>query len=778
MSRFIVTSGSDFRPFSYDELMKPVQDSARVHSAAADVYDQLSMETEALGRYISENENDADAKALYDNYINKLGQLQNDLWSNGFTARTRRDLSSARSAYSRDITRLQSAIQSRQERSKEYWDAYHKNPDLVMGYDPGTIGLNDYLKNSEAGRDWYSYSGTQFANEVGAEAKARAKELFDLYADKSNAPGYLVQVQRQGFTNAQVDGAGILAQQILSGQTNFDDVPDSAEKLLAGALISRLNSTGAAPGKNISVEQFGRMFDYGRLGLAQGVGDVNKKLIDDKVWDEMQKRSYAAYTHSLSNPVLPDNSNGYAIDAVGAYVENPDFAKVNAAYSRSVHNYRTDGPIVASVKGQQRIISSEADASRIFDEMGRSDIKQKYGVDPQLSFGPRGKKRRVETTFVMPDGREVQVRYVKMNNEQKKDFANDGFMDNSDGFDYEPIVVEQYVKGKWVTDPKMTRDFNRDYRPYRKQVQSLIDENKKNKDFDISRIALVGKAKKDYYKDANIPEYVPEQYAEAVGNTLNRQGIVTNSPIADTKMPDAVLDHYIGNIREYHARGVAAADKNGISKTSSFAFYPVAAGGIGYKKSGVTNPTLVFGSKGTGKAETPNYDSIIAIGATPEDIYDYGKVQIATDKGTFGVDPGYLGNAMANLIKNMQAPNPVVVDYRGNKYQIDDSKGIVHYLMLPISDPARVSVMSPDEQRMWYDTAVTYLRNDMGFVDRGTGEPFGPIQILMDDGLQNQLRNAVDSMLFKTFSQPRDWATQNPMQVVGETSSNAQPYIR
>ena len=53
MSRFIVTSGSDFRPFSYDELIKPVRASAEAHAAIADAYDQLSMETAALGNYIS-----------------------------------------------------------------------------------------------------------------------------------------------------------------------------------------------------------------------------------------------------------------------------------------------------------------------------------------------------------------------------------------------------------------------------------------------------------------------------------------------------------------------------------------------------------------------------------------------------------------------------------------------------------------------------------------------------------------------------------------------------
>ena len=72
MPRYLVTSGSHFTPFSYDELAKPIMQVQEAHNAAQDAYDTLSLETNALGRYISDNPGDSKAKALYDNYINKL----------------------------------------------------------------------------------------------------------------------------------------------------------------------------------------------------------------------------------------------------------------------------------------------------------------------------------------------------------------------------------------------------------------------------------------------------------------------------------------------------------------------------------------------------------------------------------------------------------------------------------------------------------------------------------------------------------------------------------
>ena len=778
MSRFIVTSGSDFRPFSYDELMKPVQASAEAHAAAADAYDQLSMETEALGRYISQNEGDVEARALYDNYVKKLGDLQNNLWGNGFTARTRRDLSSARAAYAGDIQRLKDAITARQERSKEYWDARHKNPDLVVGFDPGIGGLDNYLNDSEYGRNWYSYSGNQFASEVGAEAKARASELLSSYVGKSDVPGYLEYIQRNGFTNQQVNNAGVLAQQILSGQVSPNDPNiDPIEGLLANTLISRLQATGAMPGQNLSAEEFGRMFNYGMLGLTQGIGEVNQKLIDNKEWDELQARRRIALQHPSTSP-SPTSGPGYSIDSTSTYIENPDFAKLNRQYGRYVHDYN-ESPIVYMNNGQLDALTSEADGERLLDSMGRASIQEEFGVDPQLSFNRRG-KNAVTTQFVLPNGNKIDVRYVKMSAGQQRDYAAKPYVVNQDGFDYTPIAVEQFVDGHWIIDEDKTDEFNRRNKDYQIQRQRLLDENKKNSDFDLDKIALTGKSKQKYYKNNNIPSYVPVEYARDVANAMNIQGNVTPAYIAHQSMGDA-LEHYSGQIETRYAKIRANAGKDGIGKASPEAFYQVLPGGRGYSKSGETNDAVIFGTKGTGKNEKVEY-KIREASVTPEDIYRFNKVRIITGNGkVWGIDPLYLGDAVNSVFDILRGRNAVVWDRATKQYKsinVDDEHGLLHYLELPLSDPARVSVMSPEEQQKWYDTAYEYLgayNMPFSIPDMRTGEyiPVGPIQILTDETLQGALRNSITGMLNTVMSQPRDWAVQERM----KTTEKAKPYL-
>ena len=177
MAKYLVTSGSYYDPFTYDELAKPIAQTVEAHNAAQDVYDQLGMETSALERYITDNPGDQEAKRMYDSYMSRLSSLQDNLWRNGYNASTRRDLSAARTGYASNITRLQSAIQARQDRSKEYWDAKHKNPNLVTSGDPGLYGLDDYLHNENQGMDWFSYDSAQFEKEVYEEINARAKTM-------------------------------------------------------------------------------------------------------------------------------------------------------------------------------------------------------------------------------------------------------------------------------------------------------------------------------------------------------------------------------------------------------------------------------------------------------------------------------------------------------------------------------------------------------------------------------------------------------------------------
>lgn len=639
MSRFIVTSGSDFRPFSYDELIKPVKDSAAAHAAAADVYDQLSAETAALGRYISNNEGDVEARALYDNYMNRLGALQEGLWNNGFNAQTRRDLSTARTAYANDITRLQSAIQARQERSKEYWDARHKNPDLIMGYDPGVGGLDNYLRDSEYGRNWYSYSGNQFASEVGAEAKARAAELLDSYVGKANAPGYLEYIQKNGFTNAQVNEAGLLAQNVLSGRGSIEDASDPASALLAGVLISRLQATGANPGEggNLSPEEFNRMFNYGMLGLSQGVGELNSKLIDDKIFDQQQKYAYAAYQHSLTNPKLPPDSDGPHREPVQNYLKSENADRLSKLSNKEFYSAFDNGPV--SVKMPDGTFVTVADHADAMNKLLQNDARDRFmamtGIDVAKKSHNLINSSSARQTGTY-NGAQIRTSKGKRSDRQRL------------GLRSGESVIEQYNGGKWQVRDDLTQSFNEANNSFQAQVKLIDNMNGRGT---VARLTTTPEEARKMRKKEGFSAGIPDSDLEYAVRAKYIDGDYYSVPIVQGPEDDHNRTRFANAIATMY-RKLSGSGFN--SKSSPYGFYKVEKGGTS-----IGDKNVLTEKNGLGEVFVLDKngqivpESIESISLLPNDInvkYDSQgnpvsdvRVRIVTPKGVFVTNIGNLG---------------------------------------------------------------------------------------------------------------------------------------
>lgn len=746
MSRFIVSSGSYFQPFSYDELAKPVQQSAEAHAAVADAYEQLSMQTEALGRYISENKGDKEAKALYDNYLNKLNVLQDNLWSNGYSGAVRRDLSSARAAYANDITRLQSAIQSRQERSKEYWDARHKNPDLVAGYDPGLGGLDNYLKDSEYGRNWFSYSGNQFANEVGAEAKARAAEMVSSYATKNpQLAGYIEYHVKNGFTNAQVNNAGAFAQQVLTGQASLDDPNvDPVVSLLANTLISRLQSTGAMPGQNLGTEEYNRLFNYGMLGLSQGVGGEDIKTINDKIWDEQMKRSYAAYTHSLSNPTP---SEGVHRELINRPIASENVQKVGQKVSKLYDDdtYSDGKTVMVNLPGGGgKVLHSAEEARQLFSTEKAEKFFNATQMDVRVSSSDWWKTTDSKQTgsykgvpLVAEKAGPLQVMFHK-------------------GVKPGDTIVKQKVNGKWVYDAQMTENWNAAAKEYQNWERQLSDANP---GMNLKGIGLAPEEARELRKEGKIPSGVQDYDLRTAYEAQMQLGNAYGVPIVggpeDDDLRNRIAIEINGRYSNTHDRKDWAHSVNG--------FYKVGSGNVGASKDSVTsgknhslNDVFVLDKNG-------NIDpsSIYHIYVMPQDIKN-GRtmVRLETSKGTFMTDISTLGDDLDG------AMNSAV----GQALEI---------LMTPLNKVVDVLDVNNPAGDGWDSVAAQILY--------GYKAPIIPVQggyamataqeIARSPQLQKVLLDGINSYIQDVISFGIDPNSLRPRQHVGYTSSKAEGMV-
>lgn len=760
MPKFIVTSGSTFQPFTYDQLVKPIQQMAEAHNATQDAYDQISLETNALRNYITDNPEDAQAKAMYDSYMDKLATLQNNLWSNGYNAQTRRDLAAARAGYASDITRLGTAIKARQERSAEYWKTKHAHPDMIMGNDPGLSGLDAYLNDDTYGQNYFSYSGNQFAAEVGTDAKARAAELLR-NPEISKDPrlvGYLTRIIQQGFTNGEVDAAyNAVASAIGTDPTNLDRIDqntfnslDPITKILADTFSEHLRTTGAAG--NVSPEEFGRLMGYGRTGLSQAVTGPQFRDFEDKQWAQdqawkMWQRQQSYKAPQNTNGAIDDSGRPYTVQDLSTYMVAQGAEETIQDVSKHFVKPFEDGPVVTS---DGTVIASPVDAERVLSGFGRDAIMTRFGgIDPlhptlgtgKMLSGPN------ETT-------EIRVVANHIN-----DFGNGDVIEENPYY----YVVQVKEGKKWKNSRPLTEEFNEKYDAFNAQKTAW---EKTNPEAKLSKLAISEKERKRLYTDNRIPDDVPIEFAPYVASALARSGEAYPTTIADaTTFLDETRENYARLMLDSFSR--APKNRGKVAKDSKYAFYPLENyNDYSIPEKGITDIKDVFGEVTVNGKKYVSTDGLQSIAAFPEDIVN-NKIRVGINDKWYAIDPSMLGNNMKGQVDKMRFP--VVV---GN--QVLDDKGIIHYAMLPILDPAQALKLTPEEDYAWYSIIQNTLGN---YINLSNGNSFiTPSSIVLNPNLQGALRTAVTNFMKNFLLQPGEQMGQHHFQQTGKTSTKAAGY--
>lgn len=761
MAKYLVTSGSTFRPFSYDELAKPLQQMAEAHNASQDAYDQISLETNALKNYITDNPEDAQAKAMYDSYINKLQTLQNNLWQNGYTAQTRRDLSVARAGYASDVTRLAKAVKDRQERSAAYWKTKHDHPDMIMGTDPGTSGLDNYLNNDQYGLNYYAYSGDQFANEVGADAKARVKELVSdpQIMNDPRLAGYITRITREGFTSQEVDAASNAVRAALRGDGSVLTNLDPASQILANVLLSHLDSTGAYG--QVSSDEFDRLVEYGVSGLSRSVGDTKIEDLTDKVWENEQdwnlwkrKQDYqnAAKAPTSSNgsgdaTTLP-KGHGYTIQDISTFLKSNNQKEAGKVIDEYFEEPFKE-PIITSTGA---VIGTPMDAERILNDFGRQDIMNRFGgidpLRPTLGTGKMisGQNGSVDVRIVQKPVGTTSVSYGVVDR-RKTITDNDGNIIPA-GITYDYTVQTKDSDGKWTISEPLTEEFNERYDAFQDKIDSWKEQNP---DIKLEKLAISKKERQKIAKKTGVPEEVPLEYVPAILATQSDVRRSTPATIAGaTDDMESTRQNYQSQIIAAYNR--AASSQKRIDDSDEIAIHKI--------KNGVVSKD----SEPIDKVFKKN-DVIKEIIVYPEDLaknqirISVGNKDSAGESSVYAVNPALLGNTV--------------------DVQMQKMKGDVANAMLPLSDPSKAVMMSPDEEALWAVTVNDYIGDILPVIgedENGNQYVITPRDIVMSEKLQELLRKAVTISMNEILASARDNMNLDNMRVRGNTSDKAQGY--
>ena len=195
MANYALTVTPKFTPFTYDELVKPVEAYQKVNDAYNDKYDEVEDE---ISKYKNLEQSDPEAYSRYADYVNKLQTERDSLMKKGLSTDTRRNFSDLRKQYSEQIVPLTEAEKRKKELVKNYEDMKKTNPTLLTDIDPREIKLSQLIENPNMGFE--SYSGNLLQAQMENQMSALADDIL------SNPVKWMGATMKQhyGFTYDEV----------------------------------------------------------------------------------------------------------------------------------------------------------------------------------------------------------------------------------------------------------------------------------------------------------------------------------------------------------------------------------------------------------------------------------------------------------------------------------------------------------------------------------------------------------------------------------------------
>ena len=766
MSKFLITNGSNFTPFTYDELVKPLMYAQEQHNAAQDVYDQLGMETDALERYITDNPDDAEARRLYDGYRTKLASLQQNLWDNGVTSQTRRDISAARNAYASDIARIQAAVKHRQEASKEWRDAKHKNPNLVTGRDPGLSGLDPYLRDDNYGGNWFSYDSAAFEAEVGAEVKARAQGMLrgiesgDSVYKNPALKGQLTRVLTKGVTNGEVTEAGGVLGDVLglSAKAREDyyasNKISAVVQMLTETLIDKYEATGAPSAVLDDAERM-RLINRGKAGWSYGVSAPEVKTFEDPDYAFEQQKRLLDYKAGLAKPrsggANTDASGGYSFNSVILKLESSGAQELAKSLKGVMKHYDHDIPFTTA-DGQNTTVSDAwAMTEYVYNPDVRKNTRRDFGgLDIALPSDEKQKGRVVDRNGVTY---EVETRELS-----NKDCDALGLPHGSVGIYYKGHLQKGY-----------TENYNNAREQYEKHVADCIANNE---GINLDDYAFSPKKEKELREKYGIDANVDSSDIESVLMTKERVGKYQPAMLVSTDSGDDYARDNFGRalIDSYNDK------KNRLSKGSPYAFYKVSDGGISLSQEGETDGEKVLG-------KNPDPKTITKVFALPEDIAKGAgdgipmlRFSTTASPGQWATSAESFGTQPYNVLK-AQIYGEDVAQRLGVRTICD----AVNYMMMPILHPEKMMAMSDEQAKEW--SAGMYLLLNAGYNDdtfRGPAMYVGdrPVllsgkEILRNGAYRAKLYGSISDYISAQMRATRDENSNNHGQWKGNSSTKS-----
>ena len=304
MANYSLVINSQFKPFSYQEMLAPTLMATQAHQELENQYGELTTKASVWEKMANE-QTDPYAYKMYKTYANDLEAQAGQLAREGLNAASRRDMLNMRARYSKEITPIEQAYATRQKQAEQQQQALLQDPTLMLSRRASTTSLDDYIKNPQLAYE--AYSGKLIAAQAAQAASALAKEMQEKPRKWRSILGnsYYESMMQKGFSSQAVLQA-------------IQDNPNAAPQLTK-IVEDTINSSGVRNwGDQATIA---RAIDYAKQGLWSAVGETQYQTLDNwraKMAEEeamkirAEKRAAAAEKQAKLNSLAINPLNIYS----------------------------------------------------------------------------------------------------------------------------------------------------------------------------------------------------------------------------------------------------------------------------------------------------------------------------------------------------------------------------------------------------------------------------------------------------------------------------------
>lgn len=302
MAGNMIVLNSKFNPYSFDEMLKPLQIYGQEYKAQEE--ERSKFETLSAQWKNKLNKNlDTKAYTQYEGYMNKLQQQASDLATNGLTPMGRKGILEARSGYTSDIIPIEEAYAARTKKSEEQSQQKQKDNSITFEKDFSKFSIDDFMGNPTLTSKYAS--GRDVRADVALQAKQFADQMQNNPTLSSATHGFLREMNKGLVTSDMI--------QSIINNPNSNPELKGVVKQLQGIMQSAITTSGVNEWG--TQEQKGLITTEASKGLWEALGTDKTSLHYDQLAAENRQIKRDATPPPVEEKVKSWENVGDKVDA-------------------------------------------------------------------------------------------------------------------------------------------------------------------------------------------------------------------------------------------------------------------------------------------------------------------------------------------------------------------------------------------------------------------------------------------------------------------------------